>query len=403
MDSRSGEGSRASLSELSRRWSSARSEQETDRHSSGLLGYLMPFYLCPVLYPGTKESKSFYCVLVMMSWWLMRVMPKPVLAFLPIIALPFLGIMGHEQVASSYLSMDVLTAVLLLQLVLVGDDTVTVGRLSCALVGHFGGRALPLLAILTTTTFLASLVLPQSLVAVFVTCLTERVVNYVHEHGLQDVQRCLESAVADDAVGPSSEVDTLLLYEELAVALWKRHRTGLEDPDPVEHWDANDENRHDAKKPYSGNLLRKASILKQPKRIIKNVVRRVSLLTGTADATPSGPRIADAPAEQTPAPVEQQENKQQVARKEPDVKGAHGKQHGANHPVGRELRTNVFGTRSRHRQSFADKAHVFEDSDGFHMPQDQHHDAPPSAPHLLDASTRRSPVPMCVTGSRFQR
>ncbi|KAH7986649.1 hypothetical protein HPB49_025872 [Dermacentor silvarum] len=124
------------IRQLSRRWSSTRSEPEPDRRSSGLLGYLMPFYLCPVLYPGTKvgcvvkakvgprtvrvhanpkeqlattqESKCFYCVLVMMSWWLLRAMPKPVLAFLPAIALPLLGIMGHEQIASNYLSVRVI-------------------------------------------------------------------------------------------------------------------------------------------------------------------------------------------------------------------------------------------------------------------------------------------------------
>ncbi|KAK8782773.1 hypothetical protein V5799_015885 [Amblyomma americanum] len=186
--------------ELSRRWSSSRPEVQS-RHTSGLLGYLMPFYLCPVLYPGTKESKCFYCVLLMMSWWMLRAMPKAVVAFLPAIVLPLLGIMGPEQV-------DVLTAALLLWLVLVGDETLTIRRLSYALVGRFGGRARPVLALLTAATFVASLVLPQSLVAVVVTCLAERVCNFVHDEGLQDPQRCLESAVANDewAGRPSCEV-----------------------------------------------------------------------------------------------------------------------------------------------------------------------------------------------------
>lgn len=393
MENRSGEGSRGSFSELSRRWSSTRSEPEPDRRSSGLLGYLMPFYLCPVLYPGTKESKCFYCVLVMMSWWLLRAMPKPVLAFLPAIALPLLGIMGHEQIASNYLSMDVLTAALLLWLVLAGDDTATVGRLSCALVGRFGGRARPVLAILTAVTFLASLVLPQSLVAVLVTCLAERVCKFEREHGLQDVQRCLESAAADDAVGHSTEVDTLLLYEELAVALWKRHRAGLDDPDPTECWDANDTAGRCAKQPNFGALRRKASILKQPKRTIMKEVRRVSLLTGNEEVAPSaasGPRFAAVPADelQTPPQAEQPEGKQPEG-KQPDDEGPQGKHHKGKHPAGRKLRTKVFGSRRHRRQSFAEKAHVFKDSDRFHVPQDQRHEVPPPPRHLLDASTRR--------------
>ncbi|KAL1483644.1 hypothetical protein MTO96_033052 [Rhipicephalus appendiculatus] len=316
MESRSGEGSRASLSELSRRWSSARSEQEPDRHSSGLLGYLMPFYLFPVLYPGTK--------------------------------------------------MDVLTAVLLLLLVLAGDDTVTVGpaklragrpirRARTAHAGHPYDRHVPGLAGAATESGRRACYVPRGA-------------------GLQLRAR----------------VDTLLLYEELAVALWKRHRAGLEDPDPVECWVASDANRHNAK----GDLRRKASILKQPKRIIKKVVRRVSLLTGTEDATPSGPRFADVPAEQAlpPPQAEQPENKE-AENKEPDVEEVQKKHRKVKHPAGRKLRTKVFGTRSHRRQSFADKAHVFEDTDRFHVPQDQRHDAPPSAPHLLDASTKRSSVP----------
>nr|XP_054932880.1 uncharacterized protein LOC126544664 [Dermacentor andersoni] len=434
------------FAELSRRWSSTRSEPEPDRRSSGLLGYLMPFYLCPVLYSGTKESRSFYCVLVMMSWWLLRTMPKPVLAFLPTIALPLFGIMGHEQIASNYLSMDVLTAALLLWLVLAGDDTATVGRLSCALVGRFGGRARPVLAILTAATFVASLVLPQSLVSVLVTCLAERVYKFEHEHGLQDVQRCLESAVADDAVGHTTEVETLWLYEELAVALWKRHRAGLEDPDPTECWDDHDAAGHNAKNPNLGALPRKMSILKQPKRIIRKEVRRVSLLTGNEEVAPryaahpsdvalsyhscivGGPQCgraafkepltrsshveltsaehimrANDPDElQTPSPVEQPEGEQPEGN-EIECKEPQGKHHKGKHPAGRKLRTTVFGSRKHRRQSFAEKAHVFKDSDRLHVPQDQRHEVPPSPRHLLNASTRQPSVVRCDPRSTFEQ
>ncbi|XP_077508297.1 uncharacterized protein LOC144119595 [Amblyomma americanum] len=352
------EGSHTSLSELSRRWSSSRPEVQS-RHTSGLLGYLMPFYLCPVLYPGTKESKCFYCVLLMMSWWMLRAMPKAVVAFLPAIVLPLLGIMGPEQVASSYLSVDVLTAALLLWLVLVGDETLTIRRLSYALVGRFGGRARPVLALLTAATFVASLVLPQSLVAVVVTCLAERVCNFVHDEGLQDPQRCLESAVANDewAGRPSCEVDTLLLYEELAVALWKRHRAGLRDPDPEEYCGVSDKpaDGPDSRLLNAAALRRKASILKHPTRIIgATSPRRISMLTSNDDSTPrtapsvrtSGPRFAKLPAED---------------QRQPEAK----QQSGDHKPSGKLIRAK------RRRQSFADKPHVFRDSERRHVPQDQ--------------------------------
>ncbi|KAK8762080.1 hypothetical protein V5799_026649 [Amblyomma americanum] len=144
---------------------------------------------------------------------------------------------------------DVLTAVLLLWLVLAGDETATVGRLSYALVGHFGGRVRPLLVLLTAATFVASLVLPQSLVAVVVTCLVERVCKFVRDEGLQDTQRCLERHAAEEAAGRSRQVDTLILYEELALALWKRHRAGLVDRDSIECWDDDDDRHGGAESP----------------------------------------------------------------------------------------------------------------------------------------------------------
>ncbi|XP_075743909.1 uncharacterized protein LOC142802764 [Rhipicephalus microplus] len=147
----------------------------------------------------------------MMSWWQLHAMPKPVLAFLPAIALPLFGIMSHEQVVANYLSMDVLTALLLLWLVVVSDEMPTVGRLSYALVSRFGSRARPVLVLLTALTFVVSLVLPQSLVAVFVMCLVERLCNFVRQEGLQDAQRCLDRAVADDTVGRPCDVRACLV------------------------------------------------------------------------------------------------------------------------------------------------------------------------------------------------
>ncbi|KAL3244320.1 hypothetical protein MRX96_018940 [Rhipicephalus microplus] len=326
---------RMSISDLAKRWSSGKAEKK-QRKTLGLLNYLMPFYLCPVLYPGTKESKCFYCVLLMMSWWQLHAMPKPVLAFLPAIALPLFGIMGHEQVAANYLSMDVLTALLLLWLVVVSDETPTVGRLSYALVSHFGSRAGPVLVLLTALTFVASLVLPQSLVAVFVMCLVERLCNFVREEGLQDAQRCLDRAVADDTVGHPCDVDTLMLYEELAVALWKRHKAGLDDHDSVECWniDRRGNGSPAPKVQRTGGLKqRKISILKSSKS--------AATQEGAEACTPSGTRFADVPPNKVSVPAD-------------EAKPSEGKLVRA----------------KRRRQSFADKARVFEYNDDRRVTQD---------------------------------
>ncbi|KAH6933304.1 hypothetical protein HPB50_014017 [Hyalomma asiaticum] len=272
----------------------------------------------------------------MMSWWQLRAMPKPVLAFLPAVALPLFGIMGHEQIAANYLSVDVLTTLLLLCLVLVSDETPTVGRLSYALVSRFGGRARPVLVLLTALTFVASLVLPQSLVAVFVTCLVERLCNFVREEGLQDAQRCLDRAVADDTAGHPCDVDTLMLYEELAVALWKRHRVGLDDQDSIECWDNDRRGNESPEVKRVGLLKRKMSILKPSKS--------AATQDGAGACTPSGTRFADVPPDKDSASADE-----------------------AKQPEGKLIRAK------RRRQSFADKPHVFEYSERRRVT----HDMPP--------------------------
>nr|XP_054934257.1 uncharacterized protein LOC126517367 [Dermacentor andersoni] len=318
-----------------------------------MLTYLMPFYLCPVLYPGTKESKCFYCVLLMMSWWQVRPIPRPVLAFLPAIALPLLGIMGHDQVATNYFSVDVLTTMLLLWLVLVSDETSTVGRLTYALVGRFGSRAGPVLVLLTASTFVASLVLPQSLVTVFVTCLVERLCNFVRKEGLQDAQRCLDRAVAEDTTGRPCDVDTLMLYEELAVALWKRHRMGLADQDSVECWDADKRGTDSPDSRRLGALKRKMSILKPSKSAAAQDV--------AGAGTPSATRFA---ADLPPGKASTPPNESKPSE-------------------GKLIRAK------RRRQSFADKPHVFEYNEYRRVT----HDMPASQQEEPNTSRTSNPSP----------
>ncbi|XP_070390509.1 uncharacterized protein [Dermacentor albipictus] len=343
---------RISLSELAKRWSWSRADT-SKRDTSGMLSYLMPFYLCPVLYPGTKESKCFYCVLLMMSWWQVRPIPRPVLALLPAIALPLLGIMGHEQVATNYFSVDVLTALLLLWLVLVSDETSTVGRLSYALVGRFGSRAGPVLVLLTASTFVASLVLPQSLVTVLVTCLAERLCNFVRKEGLQDAQRCLDRAVAEDTTGRPCDVDTLMLYEELAVALWKRHRMGLADQDSVECWDADKRGTDSPDSRRVVALKRKVSILKPSKF--------AAAQDAAGACAPSATRFAaDLPPGKASTPPNESKP-----------------------PEGKLIRAK------RRRQSFADKPHVFEYNEHRRVT----HDMPASQQEEPNTSRTSNPSP----------
>ncbi|KAH7960432.1 hypothetical protein HPB49_019512 [Dermacentor silvarum] len=99
-----------------------RQDKEHYEHQQGYqydfrhIGYLMPVYLSPLLFYGTHGSRSLYCVVLAMSWWILGPLPKVANAFLLLLCPALLQVADPERLAASFFSADVLEATLLLLL-----------------------------------------------------------------------------------------------------------------------------------------------------------------------------------------------------------------------------------------------------------------------------------------------
>ncbi|XP_075539331.1 uncharacterized protein LOC142574038 [Dermacentor variabilis] len=92
------------------------SEQKGYQHDFRHIGYLMPLYLLPLLFYGTHGSRSLYCVILAMSWWILGPLPKVANAFLLLCCPAILQVADPERLAASFFSAEVLEATLLLLL-----------------------------------------------------------------------------------------------------------------------------------------------------------------------------------------------------------------------------------------------------------------------------------------------
>ncbi|XP_065282057.1 uncharacterized protein [Dermacentor albipictus] len=92
------------------------SEHKGYQHDFRNIGYLMPLYLLPLLFYGTHGSRSLYCVILVMSWWIFGPLPKVANAFLLLCCPALLQVADPERLAASFFSAEVLEATLLLLL-----------------------------------------------------------------------------------------------------------------------------------------------------------------------------------------------------------------------------------------------------------------------------------------------
>ena len=64
-----------------------------------------PIILLPVAFAegGSEEMRCAYIVCVMAAYWMTEALPLPITSLIPMVALPFLGIMSTNEVGINYL------------------------------------------------------------------------------------------------------------------------------------------------------------------------------------------------------------------------------------------------------------------------------------------------------------
>ncbi|XP_077508385.1 uncharacterized protein LOC144119698 [Amblyomma americanum] len=154
------------------------------RYQRGFLyiGYLMPFYLSPMLFYGTHGSFSLYCVTLTLSWWVIGPMPKAANAFLLMFCAPLLQVSDPQRLASNFFSADVLEALLLLVLSAADHDV------HCRLAPWLALRCQAdrvrlrwLFPAVCLGAFLLATRLPAAVVAVVLFAVIEPAVRYLEE------------------------------------------------------------------------------------------------------------------------------------------------------------------------------------------------------------------------------
>ncbi|KAL3245602.1 hypothetical protein MRX96_046840, partial [Rhipicephalus microplus] len=96
-------------------------DERQECRSLSHLGILMPLYLLPLLFLGTKYGGCVYCLLLPLLLWAFNSLPKPGAALVHMITVPLMGLMKPEQIAHQYLSVEALALAMMLCLVVVVD------------------------------------------------------------------------------------------------------------------------------------------------------------------------------------------------------------------------------------------------------------------------------------------
>ncbi|XP_054917714.2 uncharacterized protein [Dermacentor andersoni] len=135
----------------------------------------------PILLLHNTKSGSAYCLLVVLSMWLLRLLPLPVATCLLSLLL-FSLIDVHAQDAAAAADGFGVESVLLIacfSLFVAADSTTLSLRTALWLLGASGARIRPLVIVFMTASFLGALVLPDFLVALVLSSVLEKAVLHL--------------------------------------------------------------------------------------------------------------------------------------------------------------------------------------------------------------------------------
>lgn len=197
------------------------------------IGLMMPLYLAPLIYNGSRESLCLYSVLLPLCWWLTSSMPRCVAAFAPLLTLPALQIMSPDDTAACFFESASLEVVAFLALVTAGHTSSgsLLRRLSYRFCSKYGVQVHALYLSLTCMTYVLAIFVHKSLVAVLLVLSVDKVLSCVHESELDTTlieERALREPKAKVSLyrrsqslvpGASNRSDTDKLFAQLAQAV----------------------------------------------------------------------------------------------------------------------------------------------------------------------------------------
>ncbi|XP_075541855.1 uncharacterized protein LOC142575933 isoform X2 [Dermacentor variabilis] len=135
----------------------------------------------PILLLHNTKSGSAYCLLVVLSMWLLRLLPLPVATcLLSLLLFSLIGLHTQDAAAAAHgFGVDSVLLIACFSLFVAADSTTLSLRTALWLLGASGARIRPLVIVFMTASFLGALVLPDFLVALVLSSVLEKAVLHL--------------------------------------------------------------------------------------------------------------------------------------------------------------------------------------------------------------------------------
>ncbi|KAL1428441.1 hypothetical protein MTO96_002817 [Rhipicephalus appendiculatus] len=155
------------------KWPSIERFQVEEQQMYGLAGLLMPLYLSPLIYQGTRESLCMYSMLLPLCWWATGSIPRCMAALAPMVTLPVLQTMSADEAAAAFLT----PASLIIFIFLV---IVTAGRTSGSMDPQAELQDMQQVWRPVAVTYVTSLFVPKTVVAVLLNLVVDKILRCIH-------------------------------------------------------------------------------------------------------------------------------------------------------------------------------------------------------------------------------
>lgn len=157
--------------------------------STLLIGYSAPFYALPIFSRKHPEARCAYCLLVLVVWTLMQVLPAPVACMFPPLVLAASNTISDDDAIAGYASPYALHVVAVMLFIRLGHSLSLFDRAAMVVIRHKGTRVRSLMLVFSALSLLATLFLDNGVTTLLMAALIERAAKALQDTTIQAYQK----------------------------------------------------------------------------------------------------------------------------------------------------------------------------------------------------------------------
>ncbi|XP_070390677.1 Na(+)/citrate cotransporter-like isoform X3 [Dermacentor albipictus] len=154
-----------------------------------LIGYSAPVYALPIFSGKHPEARCAYCLLVLVVWTLMRVLPAPVACVFPPLVLAASNTISDDDAIAGYTSPYVLHVVAVMLVIRLCRSLSLFDRAAVVVIRHKGTRVRSLMLAFSALSLLATLFLDNGVTTLLMAALIERAAKALQDNTIQAYQK----------------------------------------------------------------------------------------------------------------------------------------------------------------------------------------------------------------------